>query len=364
MSQISNEQVLQELQNIREPGFEQDIVSTGRIEKLNIHESRITVSLNLSKIAPEAKKTLKANIESQLTEKFPNQKILILESTPGLGMTGQSGMSAPQQQSAPRDPWAGRRPIPEVKTMIAVASGKGGVGKSTVSTNLAISLSLEGLEVGLMDSDIYGPSVQIMMGVDEKPMVSPRQKLLPIEKFGIKMMSMGFLVDKDAPLIWRGPMVTKAVEQFLRDVEWGKLDTLVIDLPPGTGDTQLTLVQKTPITGAIIVTTPQEVALMDARRGTRMFQKVDTPVLGIIENMSYFSCKKCGEQYYIFGKGGGSKAAHEMKVPFLGEIPIDPEVTSSGDGGVPIVAKNPESDVSRAYRQVAMRLISEGVFKD
>jgi ATP-binding protein involved in chromosome partitioning len=233
------------------------------------------------------------------------------------------------------------------------------VGKSTVATNLAIALSMEGIRVGLLDSDIYGPSIQIMMGVNEKPEVSLEQKLLPIEKYGIKLMSMGFIVDKDAPLIWRGPMIAKAVEQFLRDVDWGALDTLVIDLPPGTGDTQLTLVQKVPLTGAIIITTPQEVALVDARRGIKMFQKVETEVFGIVENMSYFACPKCGDKSYIFGKGGGSKAANELKVPFLGEVPIDPEVTETGDGGVPIVSKNPDSEVGRAFRQIAVRLISE-----
>lgn len=363
MSTVTTEQIRTILQKVNYPGTDKDIVNGGSVTKIVVQESRITITLNLGQSGPEFKQQVKKAVEAELKSALPDHKILVLETSPALSMSPPPGNTPPPRQ-APPDPWAGRRTIPGVKTIIAVASGKGGVGKSTVSTNLAIALSQEGLQVGLMDSDIYGPSIQIMMGVDEKPMVTPQQKLLPIEKFGIKMMSMGFLIDKDAPLIWRGPMVTKAVEQFLRDVDWGSLDTMVIDLPPGTGDTQLTLVQKTPLTGAVIVTTPQEVALLDARRGTRMFQKVETPVLGIIENMSYFKCPKCGETYYIFGKGGGSKAAHELGVPFLGEIPIDPKVTDSGDKGVPMVAKVPDSEVAIAYRQIAARMISEGVFKE
>jgi len=357
---ITHDQVQSVLKGIQYPGFNKDILSIGVVSKINIQENRITVTLKLAKATPEIKNQVKSEVETALKREFTDHKIFVIEAVPGLTMSQQTS-GGPQQQSPPppRDPWAGRGPIPGIKTIVAVASGKGGVGKSTVATNLAIALSMEGISVGLMDSDIYGPSVQIMMGIDEKPVVSPQQKLLPIEKYGIKMMSMGFIVDKDAPLIWRGPMVTKAVEQFLRDVDWGTLDTLVIDLPPGTGDTQLTLVQKVPLTGAVIVTTPQEVALVDARRGIKMFQKVETEVFGIVENMSYFACPKCGDKSYIFGKGGGSKAASQLKVAFLGEVPIDPEVTETGDSGVPIVAKNPDSEVGRAFRQIAARLTSE-----
>jgi ATP-binding protein involved in chromosome partitioning len=333
----------------------------GMVTKISILGTSARVMLNLQGIESSQRQELKNQTKKLLSEKFAGHNFLILESTPDLMMSSPGENKPPQQTS--RDPWAGRRSIPGVKTIIAVASGKGGVGKSTVSTNLAIALSQQGLQVGLMDSDIYGPSIQIMMGVDEKPIITPGQKLLPIEKYGIKMMSMGFLVDKDAPLIWRGPMVTKAVEQFLRDVDWGEMDTLIIDLPPGTGDTQLTLVQKTPLTGAIIVTTPQEVALQDARRGTRMFQKVETPVLGVIENMSFFKCPKCSEKYYIFGKGGGSKDSNQLQVPFLGEIPIDPKVTETGDSGIPMVAENPNSEVALAYKQIAVQLVSEGIFE-
>ncbi len=362
MAAPTQDQVQSILRNIQYPGFNKDILSIGVVSKINIQETRITVTLKLAKATPEIKKQLKSEVETALKKEFADFKIMVIEAVPELTMSQPQDGGRPQQQQQPpppRDPWAGRGPIPGIKTIIAVASGKGGVGKSTVATNLAIALSMEGIAVGLMDSDVYGPSMQIMMGIDEKPVVNQQQKLLPIEKFGIKMMSMGFIVDKDAPLIWRGPMVTKAVEQFLRDVDWGNLDTLVIDLPPGTGDTQLTLVQKVPLTGAIIVTTPQEVALVDARRGIKMFQKVETEVFGIVENMSYFACPKCGGKSYIFGKGGGSKAANQYNVPFLGEVPIDPQITETGDSGVPIVAKDPDSEVGRAFRQVAMRLISE-----
>jgi ATP-binding protein involved in chromosome partitioning len=213
-----------------------------------------------------------------------------------------------------------------------------------------------------MDSDIYGPSIHIMMGVEERPMVTPEQKIIPIKKYGIKLMSMGFLIDSDSPLIWRGPMVMKAVEQFLRDVTWGELDTLIIDLPPGTGDAQLTLVQKTPLTGAVIVTTPQEVALVDARRGLKMFQKVGTKVLGIIENMSYFICPDCDKKTYIFGKNGGVQSASELGVPLLGQIPIEPEITEGGDEGAPIIIKHPDSQSAKAFLDVAKKMVKDGLF--
>jgi ATP-binding protein involved in chromosome partitioning len=213
-----------------------------------------------------------------------------------------------------------------------------------------------------MDSDIYGPSIHIMMGVGERPMVTPEQKIIPIEKYGIKLMSMGFLIDSDSPLIWRGPMVMKAVEQFLRDVTWGELDTLIIDLPPGTGDAQLTLVQKTPLTGAVIVTTPQEVALVDARRGLKMFQKVETKVLGLIENMSYFVCPDCQKKTFIFGKNGGVQSASELGVPLLGQIPIEPEITEGGDEGEPIIIKHPDSHSANAFMEMAKKMLEEGLF--
>jgi ATP-binding protein involved in chromosome partitioning len=243
--------------------------------------------------------------------------------------------------------------LQEVRFKVAVASGKGGVGKSTVAANLALALARVGHKVGLMDSDIYGPSQQMMMGISEKPFINEANQIVPIDRFGVKVMSLGFLMDVDQPVIWRGPMVMKAIEQFLQDVAWGKLDFLLIDLPPGTGDAQLTLTQKIHLSGAVIVTTPQDVSLIDARKGLAMFQKVNVPVLGIVENMSYYICPQCGHREEIFKHGGGRRTAEQLKVPFLGEIPLDPKVAIGGDAGEPIVAAEPKSGVTAAYLRIA-----------
>ncbi len=355
MANISRDQVEQMLAEIQYPGFTRDIVSFGVVKDIEIRDNRVTVTLKFTTKNEETKVQVKDAVDKKLKEKLPGYEIVVVETIPDLKVGAG-------QTKAGGDPWAGRAPIPGIKNIIAVASGKGGVGKSTVSTNLAIAMSRHGLKIGLMDSDIYGPSIHIMMGVEDRPRVTPDQKIIPIEKYGIRMMSMGFLVDRDAPLIWRGPLVMKAVEQFLRDVVWEELDALIIDLPPGTGDAQLTLVQKTPLTGAIIVTTPQEVALVDARRGLKMFQKVDTRVLGIVENMSYFICPKCGEKSYIFGKNGGLKSAKELGVPLLGQVPIEPEVTEAGDSGVPIVARNPESASAKAFLEIAEKVVKDEMF--
>jgi ATP-binding protein involved in chromosome partitioning len=245
--------------------------------------------------------------------------------------------------------------LPNVKSVIAVASGKGGVGKSTVAANLALALKASGQKVGLMDADIYGPSVPIMMGLGQ---VDPRTAQFPLEKYGIKLMSMGFIVPPEQAVIWRGPMVHKAVTQFLTDIDWGQLDSLVIDLPPGTGDAQLTLTQTAPLSGAVIVTTPQEVSLIDARKGLEMFRQVRVPLLGIVENMSYFVCDH-GTRYNIFRHGGGQKLATEAGVPFLGELPIDPRVGECGDTGDPVVHKVPDSPVSKAYLELAKIVTQE-----
>jgi ATP-binding protein involved in chromosome partitioning len=246
--------------------------------------------------------------------------------------------------------------LPNIKYVVAVASGKGGVGKSTVAANLALALKQGGGRVGLMDADIYGPSVPIMMGV--QGVVDQHTTALPLERHGIKLMSMGFIVPATQAVIWRGPMVHRAITQFLTDLDWGALDYLVIDLPPGTGDAQLTLTQTCPLTGAVIVTTPQDVSLVDARKGLEMFRQVRVPVLGIVENMSYFVADD-GKRYDIFRHGGGKKLAGEAGVNFLGEIPIDPRVAECGDNGEPIVVKHPDSPVAKAYRQLALTVISE-----
>jgi len=247
--------------------------------------------------------------------------------------------------------------LPGVKNIVAIASGKGGVGKSTVSVSLAVALARTGARVGLLDTDIYGPSIPIMMGITEKPEIRG-EKLIPIVKYGVSLMSIGFMIAEDTPLIWRGPMVMKAVEQLLTDVEWGSLDYLLMDLPPGTGDVQLTLAQKVPLTGVVIVTTPQDVALLDVVRGISMFRKLDVPILGVIENMSFFRCPHCGERSDIFSHGGGEAASKKLDVPFLGEVPIDLKIREGGDAGRPVLVDDSESPQSKVFMNLAEQLVS------
>jgi ATP-binding protein involved in chromosome partitioning len=246
---------------------------------------------------------------------------------------------------------------PHLGHVVAISSGKGGVGKSTVASNLAIALAKQGARVGLMDADIYGPNIPRMMGVNAPPPVE-NEKIIPLQAYGVKIMSLGFMIERDQPAIWRGPIIMKIITQFLRDVQWGELDYFLVDMPPGTGDAQLSLVQATMVHGAIIVTTPQEVASGDALRGAKMFQRVAVPVLGIIENMSYFICRHCGEREEIFGHGGGHKTADMLGVPFLGEVPIDPKVVVGGDTGEPIVILDPTSVAAAAFRELARQVVA------
>jgi ATP-binding protein involved in chromosome partitioning len=245
---------------------------------------------------------------------------------------------------------------PNLGTVIAVSSGKGGVGKSTVAVNLAVSLAQSGARVGLMDADIYGPNVPRMMGINKPLEVDPDAKIVPLEAHGIKLVSIGFLIERDQPAIWRGPIIMKVITQFLRDVNWGQLDFLIVDMPPGTGDAQLSLVQATHVTGAVIVTTPQQVASGDALRGAKMFQRVDVPVIGVIENMSWFECPHCGKPVNIFGSGGGERLAQELGVPLLGKVPLYPNVLAGGDLGLPIVVGEPDSAAAVALRETALRI--------
>jgi ATP-binding protein involved in chromosome partitioning len=249
--------------------------------------------------------------------------------------------------------------VPGVRAIVAVASGKGGVGKSTTAVNLAMGLAAAGLKVGLLDADIYGPSMPRMMAISGRPNSRDGRILQPMENYGVKCMSMGFLVPEDAPMIWRGPMVMSALEQMLRDVDWGELDIMVVDMPPGTGDAQLTMAQRVPLAGAVIVSTPQDIALLDARKGLNMFRKVDVPVLGIVENMSYFSCPHCGERSEIFSHGGAHREADKLGVEFLGEIPLDILIRETSDGGQPIVVSHPNGAHARAYRAIADRVWSK-----
>lgn len=272
--------------------------------------------------------------------------------------SGNDGSTPPkgQQRGGPQ-PQKQERLLPGVKNIIAVASGKGGVGKSTVAVNLAAGLARSGAAVGLLDTDIYGPSIPTMFGVHERPNITTEKKLIPIEKHGVRLLSMGLLVETDQATVWRGPMVTSAVKQFMSDAEWGNLDYMVLDLPPGTGDIQLTIVQNVPLTGAIIVSTPQNVALDDARKGVAMFRKVDVPVLGIVENMAYFTPPELPDKkYYIFGKHGARKQAEKMDVPFLGEIPIEQAVRETSDEGTPIVLKDVHAKSAQAFIELSNRI--------
>ncbi|GAB4186165.1 MAG: Mrp/NBP35 family ATP-binding protein [Calditrichia bacterium] len=337
------------LDTVSYPGFKRSIVSFGVVKEIEHQDDTITVHLHYTTSNNEVKKQIKQAVAEKLGSELSEYKIYIKE-------TSAEITAKPQAKSAPQDPWADRAPIPGIKNIIAVASGKGGVGKSTVSTNLALALQKKGLQVGLMDADIYGPSVHIMMGARSKPYVNDQERIIPLVKHGIKLITMGTLLEESTPVIWRGPMVMKAIEQFLNDVEWGELDVLVIDLPPGTGDAQLTLVQKVPVNGAIIVTTPQEVSLVDARRGLKMFERVDTPVWGIIENMSYFICNHCNEKTFIFGEDGGKKAAEEMGTGLLGQIPIETSVREAGDKGVPVVEFAADSVSAKTFLAIAEKI--------
>jgi ATP-binding protein involved in chromosome partitioning len=347
-AQTGEAQVLEVLKTVSFPGLKRDIVSFGFVKDVSVAGGNVSLRLEIVTGSPKAAEEIKRDCEEKL------------RSLPGIhAVTIRLEVRAPGSQAAAL-PGSAQRPapvaqniLPDVRFKVAIASGKGGVGKSTVTANLALALAKLGYRVGLMDSDIYGPSQQMMMGITEKPYVGVDDKILPLERFGVKVITLGILMDVDQPVIWRGPMVMKAVEQLLGDVAWGDLDFLLIDLPPGTGDAQLTLTQKIALSGAVIVTTPQDVALIDARKGLAMFQKVAVPLLGIIENMSYYKCPECGHEENIFKHGGGRQTAEKLGVPFLGEVPIDPKIVEGGDSGQPIVVLDPESEAAKAYVKVA-----------
>ncbi len=337
---ISEEQVKSALKSVRYPGFTRDIVSFGLVKSIQIEDGdEVKVQLALATNDPNIPASIKKDAERALRaiEGVRSTKVLIdIHAPPG---GAGAGMAATQ--------------LPGVKHVIAVASGKGGVGKSTVAANLAVALEQTGARVGLCDCDIYGPSISLMFGTRERPTATEENKIVPIEQYGLRLMSMGFLLDDTSPAILRGPMVTRYTQQFLRQVEWGELDYLVLDLPPGTGDIQLTIVQTVALSGAIIVTTPQEVALIDARKAATMFDKVNVPVLGLVENMSYFMSPSDGKRYDIFGTGGGEREARRLRVPLLGQIPIDIATRESGDRGIPIVSEDGQSPVTIEFRRIA-----------
>ena len=334
MAQLTEDRIREILQTVKFPGFNRDIVSFGIVKSIAITGGNdVTVALNVS----SRDAAVPAQIERDATA--------ALRQCVGIGRVTVQITATPTD--APATPG-----IPGVNAIIAVASGKGGVGKSTVAVNLAIALHQLGRQVGLMDADIYGPSVPKMLGATDRPTVTD-DKLDPVEKFGIKMMSMALLIDGDAPVIWRGPMIMKAIQQFSHAVNWGALDVLVVDLPPGTGDAQLSLVQTIALDGGVIVTTPQDVALAVARRGIQMFEKVNVRILGLIENMSYYVCPHCRQRDDVFGHGGGGQEAMRRGVPLLGEIPLFTGIRECGDNGKPIVLAAPESEPAQAFRRCA-----------
>ncbi|MCX6968295.1 MAG: Mrp/NBP35 family ATP-binding protein [Verrucomicrobia bacterium] len=340
MAALQEDLIRSALSQVRYPGFSRDIVSFGLVKSIQIQSADVTVVLQIT------------TADSAIPQAIQAESEKVLRALPGVGkVTVQVETRAPAAQTAPTP--QGPTHIAGVKQVIAVASGKGGVGKSTVSANLALALAKTGASVGICDCDIYGPSIALMFGSRERPMATEDDQILPIETAGLKLMSMGFLLDDTSPAVLRGPMVTRTTQQFLRQVEWGNLDYLILDLPPGTGDIQLTVVQGVTLAGAILVTTPQEVALIDVRKAASMFGKVNVPILGVIENMSYFLCPSDGKRYDIFGSGGGAREAQRLGVPLLGEIPIDIATREAGDRGVPIVAADLESPVSRAFMATA-----------
>jgi ATP-binding protein involved in chromosome partitioning len=342
---LTEEQVREALKRVKFPGFSRDIVSFGIVKSIAIaSNNNVTVALHVMTRDPAVPQQIKKEVESALAQ------------CGGVGhLDVQMTAQPPPQQQMPMagTPAAPARPqIAGVKHIIAVGSGKGGVGKSTVAVNLACAMSQIGLQIGVMDADIYGPSVPKMMGMAQKPTITD-EKLDPVENFGLKMMSMALLLDDNAPVIWRGPMIMKAIQQFSLAVNWGKLDVLVVDLPPGTGDAQLSLAQTIALDGGVIVTTPQDVALEVARRGIAMFEKVNVRILGIVENMSYYVCPHCGEHDDIFGHGGGKHEAERLEVPFLGEIPLFTDIRICGDKGLPVVVAAPDSEPAKAFRKCA-----------
>ncbi|MAE70824.1 MAG: hypothetical protein CME06_10185 [Gemmatimonadetes bacterium] len=365
--------ITEALRSTKAPGLEADVMALGLVTGVRVREGQATITLSISNPDPEVRKKLGGMIKERV-EQVPGVEsagIILMNQPPRDQAAGpaaghrpltppaargeggsREGAGQPARPAAP-DPFESQAPLRGIGRLVAVASGKGGVGKSSVALNLAAALSGQGRRVGLLDADIYGPSLAIMAGHREKPAATSEKKIEPVAKLGMKLMSMGFLVDPGEAVVWRGPMLMGALRQFLLDVDWGELDYLVVDLPPGTGDVQLSLAQITRVWGAVVVSTPQKVALADVRRCIRMFEKIDVPIVGLVENMSTFVCDDCGEATPIFGEGGAEREAEAVGVPFLGRIPLDPAVGEQADAGEPIVLARPEAPVSRAFVELA-----------
>ncbi len=375
---VTREAVVDKLKTVKGPDFEGDIVSLGLVSEIFIADSKVFFSITVPAARAQELEPLRAAAE-RAVKSIPGVAGAVVALTAekkGGGMEApvrrtapppmappaprpaptQAARPAPRQ--APPSQSSGKRGVPGIDAIIAVASGKGGVGKSTTAVNLALGLAANGLEVGLLDADIYGPSVPRLMNVHGRPETVDGKVLKPMQNYGLKLMSMGFLVDEETPMIWRGPMVMSALTQMLREVEWGKLDVLVVDMPPGTGDAQLTMAQQVPLAGAVIVSTPQDLALIDARKGLNMFRKVDVPLLGIVENMSYFLAPDTGKRYDIFGHGGAKREAERLGVAFLGEVPLEMVIRETSDAGAPVVVSAPDGPQAKIYRDIAAKVLA------
>ncbi len=340
---LTADQVKEALSKVMDPDLNTDIVSLGMISDIKINLPKVYFKLTLTTPACPVKEKIESECR-EVVGALPGVEVVELESAANVANQRRVG---------------GKEPVEGIRNIIAVTSGKGGVGKTTVSVNLAVALSKLGAKVGILDSDITGPNVPLMMGLDDSQPTAKDNRIIPPENYGVKVISMAFFVSRDTPVIWRGPMLDKAIKQFLRDVQWGELDYLIVDMPPGTGDAQLSMVQSTNLAGGVIVTTPQDVALLDGRKGLAMFKMMEVPVLGFVENMSYFQPPGSTERYEIFGHGGGAKLAEEAGVPFLGEIPLETAVRVGGDTGAPVVAADPDCAVSKAFIEIAKQVAAQ-----
>ncbi|MVA98433.1 P-loop NTPase [Nitratireductor sp. CAU 1489] len=360
---VTKQTVLETLRSIKGPDFEGDIVSLGLVSEIFVADGKVFFSITvpaeraqqLEPLRAAAERAVKAmpGVTGAVVALTAERKGGGMERAPAPRPAAQPQRSAPAPQGAPAGRQPGKREVPGIGAIIAVASGKGGVGKSTTAVNLALALKAAGKRVGLLDADIYGPSMPRLLGISGKPETIDGKILKPMEKYGLKVMSIGFLVEEETPMIWRGPMVVSALTQMLREVAWGELDILVVDMPPGTGDAQLTMAQQVPLAGAVIVSTPQDLALIDARKGLNMFRRVDVPVLGIVENMSYFIAPDTGKRYDIFGHGGAEAEAGRLGVPFLGAVPLEMAIRETSDAGTPVVASDPQGAHAEKYRAIA-----------
>ena len=350
----TRESVLEELKTITDPASGQDIVSSGMVRALTVENGVVRFVLEIDPSRAQAMEPVRAEAEAKVKALAGVEKVSAM-------MTAHSAKAPPDLKPARKAEPTGPQPVPGVDRIVAIASGKGGVGKSTVSANLACALAAEGRRVGLLDADVYGPSQPRMLGVSGRPASPDGKTILPMRNHGVTMMSLGLMTNEDQAVVWRGPMLMGALQQMMMQVQWGALDVLLIDLPPGTGDVQLTLTQKFAVDGAVIVSTPQDVALLDARKGIDMFRQMKTPILGLIENMSTHICSNCGHEEHIFGHGGVAAEAGKLGVPLLAEIPLHLDIRVAADGGAPVVVSKPESAQASAFRAVARDLIGKGL---